>query len=142
MKRRRGIWVTLIESKFDYGQLDEDVSAYLLKKEAEMREIVGKAYTELGRELKEAQDELSNHRSGVFEEWYVSLGFKRQAVYNMIQRYQLILQNSENKNLIEDMPVSLSYEISKPSANAKLKQLVLDGEITTHKQYKELEKRH
>lgn len=24
-----------------------------------MREIVGKAYTELGRELKEAQDELS-----------------------------------------------------------------------------------
>lgn len=129
------------EQLFDYGQLDEATASFLKQKESSMREIVGKAYTELGRDLKESQAKLSNHRSGVFEEWYVSLGFKKQAVYNMIQRYQLIVQNSDNKNLIEDMPVSLSYEISKPSANAKLKQLVLDGEITTHKQYKELEKR-
>lgn len=34
-----------------------------------MREIVGKTYTELGRELKEAQDTLSSNRNGVFEKW-------------------------------------------------------------------------
>lgn len=46
----------------------------------------------------------------------------------------------EQRNLIEDLPVSLTYEIAKPSANPELKQKVLDGEIKTLKEYKELEK--
>lgn len=128
-----------LESKFDYAQLDEGVSAYLLKKESSMREIVGKAYTELGRELKEAQDELSNHGYGCFEEWYTSLGFKKDRVYSLIQRFDLIVGNSDKRELLEDLPVSLSYEIAKPNADSELKQKVLNGDITSHKQYKELE---
>lgn len=133
--------MTLLEIKFDYTQLDVATTSFLQLKESSMREIVGKAYTELGRELKEAQDELSNHGYGCFEEWYTSLGYKTRTVYNMINRYGLILQNLQEQDLLESLPVSLSYEISKGSVDPELKQAVLDGEITTHKQYKELEQK-
>lgn len=108
-----------------------------------MREIVGKAYTELGRELKEAQDELANHGYGCFEEWYTSMGFKRQNVYRLIERYEnLILPKWEERDLIESLPVSLTYEISKPSAESTIaksqaKSEVLDGKIDTLKEYKQ-----
>ena len=44
-------------TQFKYEQLDESTADFLRQKESNMREIVGKAYTELGRELKEAQQE-------------------------------------------------------------------------------------
>ena len=131
--------ITTVEhlKPFDYSQLDEQTAIFLRQKELNMRNIVGNAYTELGRELKEAQEALSNHRNGIFEEWYTSLGFKKRTVYNLIQRYELIVQNLHNKDLIEELPASLTYEISKPSANEELKQKVLAGEIKTLKEYRE-----
>lgn len=132
-------------SKFDYGQLDTSTSDFLKRKENNMREIVGKAYTDLGRELKEAQDNLSNHDKykGVFEKWYTSFGFKKVTVYNLINRYDLVqnLNDIDRRELIEELPVSLSYEIAKPSADEELKKKVLDGEVKTLKEYKQLEKR-
>ncbi|AUJ25829.1 hypothetical protein A21D_02783 [Virgibacillus dokdonensis] len=102
-------------------QLDDSTATFLRKKESNMREIVGKAYTELGRELKEAQDELSRRGSkyeGVFERWYTSIGFKRQKVYDLINRYNLLRISEEVSDVIEDLPVSLTYEIAKPSADS------------------------
>lgn len=86
---------------FNYAQLDGVTASFLQLKESSMREIVGKAYTELGRELTEAQDELAKHRYGCFEEWYTSLGFKKDRVYSLINRYDLILRNSDNKELLD-----------------------------------------
>lgn len=129
-----------IPQPFDYSILDHQTSEFLKSKETRMSEIVGKAYTELGRELKEAQDELAKHRFGCFEEWYTALGFKRDQVYRWIGRYELIVANCDNRELLEDLPLSLSYEIAKPSVDPDLKQQVLSGEITTHKEYKKLER--
>jgi hypothetical protein len=129
---------------FDYGQLDDETAGFLRQKEYKMRMIVGKAYTELGRELKEAQDELARRGYGCFEAWYVALGFKRQTVYRLIERYDnLILPNWEKRDLIEDLPVSLTYEIAAPSAEStepkrKAKQAVLNGDVKTLKEYREL----
>jgi hypothetical protein len=128
-------------AEFNYSDLDVNTADYLKQKEINMREIVGKAYTDLGRELKEAQEKLSNHRNGIFEEWYTSLGFKKQTVYNYINRYNLIVQSLDNKELIEELPLNLVYEVAKPSADKKLKQKVLDGEIDNLKDYKELSKK-
>ena len=38
-------------------------------------------------------------------------------------------------------PSLLTYEIAKPSANVELKKLVIKGDITSHKEYKELEEK-
>jgi hypothetical protein len=114
----------LIENKFNYNQLQPEIAEFLKDKETNMKEIVGSAYTRIGKELKEAQDRLAgdNHYNGCFQEWYESLGFKKDKVYCLINRYDLLLGNSEDKNLIEDLPLSLTYEIAKESADPELKQ--------------------
>lgn len=134
----------LKNSDFNYGQLDTTTSDFLKQKETNMREIVGKAYTDLGRELKEAQDKLASQGSkyhGVFERWYTSMGWKKEQVYRIVRRYNLVTNCDEEKqDLIEDLPVSLTYEIAKPSADEGLKQKVLDGEVKSLKEFKELQK--
>src|SRR5699024_833363 len=132
--------------QFKYEQLDDSTADFLRKKESNMREIVGKAYTELGKELYEAQQRLagSNQYDGVFEKWYTHVGFKKDKVYDLIRRYKMLVGISEDhtRELLEDLPVSLSYEIAKPSAEstpakAQAKAEVLAGDITTGKAYKE-----
>ena len=108
-----------------------------------MREIVGKAYTELGRELKEARDRLAGNRyDGVFGKWLDYVGMNRQQAGRLIQRYELVVTNCDSGDLLENLPVSLTYDIAKPSAEstpekAQAKAEVLAGEITTGKAYKE-----
>lgn len=92
---------------------------FLEKNHKDMREIVGKAYTDLGRELKEAQERLAKHGYGCFQLWVESMGFKRNKAYDLIRRYDLIVRISdEQKPMLEDLPVSLTYEIAKPSAES------------------------
>ncbi|MCP6682924.1 pGP6-D family virulence protein [Bacillus nakamurai] len=128
---------------FQYEQLDDCTADFLRTKENDMREIVGKAYTDLGRELKDAQEHLAKNRYGCFQSWAESIGFKRQTVYKLIQRYELIIHNMDNKHILEDLPVSLTYEIARPSAEStepkrQAKQAVLNGEVKTLKEYREL----
>ncbi|WP_431805562.1 hypothetical protein [Bacillus pumilus] len=130
--------------EFSYNQLDKSTAEFLQSKENNMREIVGKAYTELGKELKEAQDCLSKSRYGCFREWLRSVGIKKDAAIRLIQRYELIVSNCDSKaDILEDLPVSLTYEIARPSAEStepkrQAKQAVLDGEVKTLKEYREL----
>lgn len=136
-----------LSTEFKYDLVDQSTADFLKQKEFNMREIVGKAYTELGRELKEAQEHLASHNKyqGVFEKWFRSIGLKRDAVWRLINRYDLIA-NCDNieKGLLEDLPVSLTYEIAKPSSESteskkQAKEAVLNGEVKTLKEYKELE---
>lgn len=129
--------------KFRYEQLDDSTASFLRAKENDMREIVGKAYTDLGRELKEAQEHLAKNKYGCFQSWAESIGFKRQTVYKLIQRYELIIHNVDNREMLEDLPVSLTYEIARPSAESteakrQAKQAVINGEVKTLKEYREL----
>ena len=129
---------------FNYSQLNKETASYLKEKEENVRVLnglIGEGLTDLGKELKEANDKLAKHGYGCFEEWYISLGFKKTGVYQLIQRYNLIVHNVDNQDLIEQLPPSLSYEIAKPSAKEELVKKVLEGEITSRKEYKELEEK-
>ncbi len=128
---------------FDYKQVDEQTADFLRRKETNMREIVGKAYTDLGRELKEAQERLSsrNKYEGVFDKWVKSIGMNKAQAHRLMNRYELVTKCDE-KDLLEDLPVSLTYEIAKPSAEstpekAQAKAEVLAGNIDTLKEYRE-----
>jgi hypothetical protein len=128
---------------FDYGQIDAPIAEFLRTKERNMREIVGKAYTELGRELKEAQDELAKTGYGCFQEWVRSMGFSEDKAEKLIHRHKLITENFGERELLEDLPVSLSYAIAAPSAEStepkrQAKAAVLDGEVKTLKEYREV----
>jgi hypothetical protein len=127
----------ITQTAFNYSSLDEATAIFLKTKEDTIRVIAGNAYTLIGQHLKESQDRLALNRHGCFQEWVESIGFKKQTAYKLIQRYNLIVHNMDNRNLIEDLPLSLSYEISKPSADPETVKKVFDGDITDHKQYQE-----
>lgn len=130
--------VLIIENEnFDYSEIDLEIAQYLKQKEQDIKSIFSKAYTEIGEILWEAQEKLSSHHGGVFETWYESLGFKKDKVYRLIARYRLVLANCENRNLVENLPLSLSYEIAKESCSQELREKVLNGEITTLKEFNE-----
>lgn len=128
----------LTESKFDYNQLQPEIADFLKDKETKMRETVSDAYYQLGKQLKDAQNRLSNNRNGIFQEWYESLGFSKSTVYRYIDYHQLIVSQWDNKEQIQSLPKKLAYEIAKKSVDPELKQQVLDGDITSHKKFKKL----
>lgn len=134
--------IVLENDIFDYSSVDNEIADYLQNKEVEIKNIFAKAYTELGRVLFEAQEKLSgsNQHDGLFYKWFESLGFKKDKVYSLISRYRLLIGNSDKQELIEKLPLSLSYEIAKEKCPDELKDMVLKGEIKTLKEFREYKK--
>lgn len=127
---------------FDYSLLDAKTSNALQAKAYRINQLTSKTAYEIGKELKEAQDELSKKGYGIFTEWFESLGFKKTKAYQYINHYDFVRSESERSNIemFETLPKSLQSEMSKPSADPELNQKVYVGDITTHKEYKEQEK--
>lgn len=125
---------------FDYSELDNSIAKSLRDCEAVIRQETAGYFTILGAKFKEAQDLLANHSSGTFERWYTSMGFKRQTVYNLIQRFEFSSSPKieGREDAFEALPLTLSYEISKPTAPAELVDKVLEGDITSNAEYKKL----
>lgn len=127
-------------TNFSYKSLNDNTLEKALKeKEIALKSIFSSAYTQMGKTLKEAQELLSNHdkTKGVFEAWYSSLGFKKDSVYRLISRFNLLANCEEKeKNIIESIPLSLAYEISKNSCPSLLKEEVLEGNINSLKEFK------
>ncbi|AXY24933.1 hypothetical protein CL176_02215 [Suicoccus acidiformans] len=136
----------IFSSKFDYSIVDDSTASYLSEKEYILTGIHHRYSNEVGKVLYEAQQELSDNHQGVFEKWYTALGFYKTNVYKYINSYKYTLElesrsESEQLEIFNQQPKSIRDEMSKPSAIPEVNQAVFDGDITTHKEYKELEKR-
>lgn len=76
-----------------------------------------------------------------FLNWCRSVGLKKDAAYRLLQVDKLLTSSTpEEAAQLEQASPSLLYAAAKPSAPAELVQGVKNGDITTHKQYKALEK--
>lgn len=130
--------VLILENyEFDYTEIDNPTAEFLKQQEYAIKNIFTKAYTEIGEILADAQEKLANHSGGIFEKWYESLGFKKDKVYRLISRYKLVIANSENRTIVENLPLSLSYEIAKETCSNDLREKVMSGEIRTLKEFNE-----
>lgn len=78
-----------------------------------------------------------------FGAWCGYMGINRKAAERLLQVSKL-LDNSTPKQqkLLEELAPSLLYAAASPSAPAQLVEGVKNGDITTHKQYKELEAKY
>ncbi|AFI31216.1 hypothetical protein [Borrelia crocidurae] len=130
--------IVIQNKNFKYENLDQEIANFLKKKQYEIFNIFHNTYTEIGRILKEAQEKLrgSNQYDGLFYKWFTSMGFKKDKVYSLISRYELLVENSDKQSIIKNLPLSLSYEISKKSCPTNLKMEVLNGKIKTLKEFK------
>jgi len=126
---------------FDYSAVDAETATFLQDKETKITQIKIMSVMAIGKELKEAQDKLANNKTGTFALWYESLGMNKDKVYRHINAYEYIVANCEDISFVENIQPSLLFAISKPSAPVELQKAVMDGDITTHKQYKEMEEK-
>jgi len=128
--------------EFQYNSLPQELSDSIIEKENILNGIKHRYAKEVGKVFYEAQQEFSDfNNGGLFEKWYTSIGFKKQNVYNYIQIYNEVQRlDGDQLETFEELPKRLQLEVSKPSHIPELKEKVLDGDIKTHKEYKELEK--
>ena len=126
---------------FDYSLVDNATAEFLKEREYTINGIAEDARIKIGRELKKAQDKLANHHEGVFVKWYESGGLDRNQVYYYINlnQFSTNLENAQKDNFL-NAPKSLQKEVMKKNAPEDLKQKVLDGDITTNKEYQQLQK--
>ena len=125
---------------FDYSLVDNETADFLKEREYTINGIAEDARIKIGKELKKAQDKLANHDKGVFYKWFESGGLNKHQVYYYINLVELStnLDNVQKDNFLS-APKSLQKEVMKKDTPDGLKQKVLDGDITTHKEYKQLQ---
>lgn len=131
------------KQSFDYSVLSSGLKDKIEKHDQELNRIYNSYAVDVGRVLKQAQDDFSDYNNGgLFLKWYQSRGLKRQNVYNYIQIFTAF-QNLEGdqRDLFVESPKSLQIELSKPSAKEEVNQAYYEGDIKTHKEYKQLEKK-
>mgnify|MGYP003523613456 FL=1 len=116
---------------FDF-EIDSETLDYLKDITYELHKETKNFYTKMGKLLSETQEKLSNNKTGVFKKWFESIGLKKDFVYDNISRYKYIVGLSDNiKNKVEELPVTLSYEISKEKCPDFIREQVISGEIKT-----------
>ncbi len=136
-----------IAEKFNYAVLTAELGDYLRHKEEQLRNEYMNFTANCGRIFAEAQEKLAKHgfgeNNGVFEKWITSMGFKKSTVYEMIKIHQFRsseIRTNEQAQLFDSLSKSLQYEVAKPSAPPELVEQVMNGDITTHKEYIKLKK--
>lgn len=128
---------------FEYALVSEETARLLKSKKNQLDGIYFRYTSEVGQVLYEAQQELADYNNdGLFAKWVEAAGFKRQRAYEYINIYKYAVRITDNEELefFEKQPKSIQIEMSKPSAIPEVNQSVYDGDIKTHKEYKELEK--
>jgi len=130
---------------FDYSTVDLETAEFLQEKAARITEIRIKSVITIGKELSEAFDKLSKVEYGektkTFENWVESIGISSRHARRYIDAYKYIAKNFRNIEDAEKIQPSLLFAISKPSAPKELQEAVISRDITSHKQYKELEEK-
>lgn len=136
-----------VSESFNYAVLTAELGDYLKHMEEKLRNEYMNFTANCGRIFAEAQEKLAKHgfgeNNGVFEKWITSMGFKKSTVYEMIKIHQFRsseIRTNEQAQLFDSLSKSLQYEVAKPSAPPKLVEQVMNGDITTHKEYIELKK--
>ncbi len=128
-------------SRFDYNVLDHATADALRYAERAIAKIKMQTVYDIGQHLKLANDALAKAGHGSYGAWCESIGFSRQSAQNYMQAYDFICQNFDRPEKALGIQPSLLFAAAKPSAPPELAKAVVDGDITQHKQYKELEKK-
>lgn len=136
-----------IAESFNYTLLSAELGDYLRHKEEQLKNEYMSFTANCGRIFAEAQERLAKHgfgeNNGVFEKWITSMGFSKKTVYRMMDIFKFRscqIDTNEGKAFFDTLPKTLQYDISAKSAPPELVEQVMNGDITTHKEYIELKK--
>lgn len=135
-----------LSAAFDYSGLNVVTVDTLHLAENIIRSARQKYIVDLAGAVDMAHEELvrnsdghNQHSDETFVAWCRSVGISKTTAYQLLQVQALISgATPEEQATLEAASPSLLYAAAKPSAPAELVQAVKDGDITSHKQYKDL----
>lgn len=133
----------LATNDFDYSLVGTETAHKLKALSNQLDGIYQNYSVAVGEVLFKAQQELSNYGTGTFGQWVESNKISKSNAYNYINAYKFVQQLDEpkEKEIFSKQPQRLKNEMSKPSAIPEVNEAVFNGDVTTHKEYKELERR-
>ncbi len=134
-----------ISETFNYAVLSSELGDFLKRKEQQLKNEYMNFTANCGAIFAEVQEKLAKDGHGTFIKWIEAMGFKAPTVYRMIDVYKFRLSLIEKdgngtQEIFDNLPKYLQYDISAKSAPAELVEQVLNGDITTHKDYIALKK--
>ena len=134
---------------FDYSGLDAQTVATLHSAENIIRSARKEYVIKVADALGMAHDELvrnsDNSKYGkrgedTFINWCNFVGISRSTAYQLLQVSDLLESSTPNEQkILKQASPSLLYAAARPSAEPEAVAALKGGDITTHKQYKELE---
>lgn len=134
---------------FDYSGLDAQTVATLHSAENIIRsarkeyvikvaDAVGMAHDELVRNSDNSK--YGKRGEDTFINWCNFVGISRSTAYQLLQVSNLLESSTPNEQkILKQASPSLLYAAARPSAEPEAVAALKGGDITTHKQYKELE---
>lgn len=135
---------------FDYSGLDAQTVATLHSAEniihsarkeyvIKVADAVGMAHDELVANCDKRGNQYSEN---TFRAWCASVGIGKDAAYRLLQVSNLLESSTPNEQkILKQASPSLLYAAARPSAEPEAVEALKGGDITTHKQYRELEAR-
>ena len=139
--------------EFDYSGLPEQAVENLHFAEDEYRhgkQMAERGLVHMGNAVAAAHDELCTvvaqcdngrfaKKEDTFRAWCLSIGITKDSAYRLLQVSALMAGSSPRQRaILESLPPTLLYAVSKPSAPQELVEKVKNGEVSTNKAYQDL----
>lgn len=132
---------------FDYSGLDAQTVATLHSAENIIRSARKEYVIKVADAVGMAHDELVRNSDGhnqysedTFIAWYKFVGISKSTAYQLLQVSNLLESSTPNEQkILKQASPSLLYAAARPSAEPEAVAALKGGDISTHKQYKELE---
>ena len=132
---------------FDYSGLDDQTVATLHSAENIIRSARKEYVIKVADAVGMAHDELVRNSDGhnqysedTFIAWCKFVGISKSTAYQLLQVSNLLESSTPNEQkILKQASPSLLYAAARPSAEPEAVEALKGGDITTHKQYRELE---
>ncbi|MCB8942525.1 MAG: hypothetical protein H6658_01995 [Ardenticatenaceae bacterium] len=131
---------------FDYNELDAETRISLKARAERVGERTRRMASDIwenGREFHEAQQELANHKNGVFLAWVESTGYSKSTAYRMMEVYRQFKSSQFGKI---NIATSALYMLASPSTPDEARQEIIEaaeeGETVTYTKAKEVIEGH
>ena len=131
-----------VPAVFDYTILSSDDADVAMKYRERHLHRQQSYYLDEAKDLAEIQERLAKYDGGTFVKWIeTETEYSTKSVYNLIDIYNQFCKftKPEQETFIA-LPKTLQYDISAKSAPPELVEQVMNGDITTHKEYIALKK--
>jgi hypothetical protein len=134
------IEVITVYRSFDFESYDikEADKNYLYEIErtlAENQETVTKELCEIAKKLSEARKILGGYADGCFNKWFENLGFEKNYVNKMIDKYELVEETHSEKAI--DLPVRLVSDMKKEDLDTEQKTEIVNS-LEPKQKFKEI----